>query len=265
MLATGPPQFTLTHRFSNNWELIWALALKELRIRYKRSALGFLWALLNPLLMLVILTVVFSTIVRLSVDKYAVFLISALLPWTFFSQTLSYSTESLIGNGELLKKVRVDKTIFPFAAVVSNLINFLLSLVPLALILVVLRFPFHWTWIYLPVPLVGLVLFTAGCSLFCAAANVFFRDVGHIVQIVLTGWFYLSPVIYSLDFIPERYRLLLRLNPMVYILHGFRLAIYNGRLPSAQSAVLSVAVGSLTFALGYYFFRRVQWRLVYYV
>lgn len=248
-----------------NWELIWALALKELRIRYKRSALGFLWALLNPLLMLVILTVVFSTIARLSVDKYAVFLISALLPWTFFSQTLSYSTESLVGNGELLKKVRVDKTVFPFAAVVSNLINFLLSLVPLALILIVLRFPFHWTWIYLPVPLVGLVLFTTGCSLFCAAANVFFRDVSHIVQIVLMGWFYLSPIIYPLEFIPQRYRLLLRLNPLVYILHGFRLAIYSGQLPSVQSAMLSVGVGLIAAMLGYYFFRRVQWRLVYYV
>lgn len=249
----------------NNWELIWALALKELRIRYKRSALGFLWALLNPLLMLVILTVVFSTIARLSVDKYAVFLISALLPWTFFSQTLSYSTESLVGNGELLKKVQVDKTVFPFAAVISNLINFLLSLVPLALILLALRFPFHWTWIYLPVPLLGLVLFTIGCSLFCAASNVFFRDVGHIVQIVLMGWFYLSPIIYPLEFIPQRYRLVLRLNPLVYILHGFRLAIYNGQLPSAQSAILSVAVGLVAATLGYLFFRRVQWKLVYYV
>src|SRR5205823_9813408 len=110
----------------NNRELIWALALKELRVRYKRSALGFLWALLNPLLMMVILTVVFSTMARLPVEKYAVFLISALLPWTFFAQALSYSVESIVGNGELLKKVKVAKSVFPLAAVISNVLNFLM-------------------------------------------------------------------------------------------------------------------------------------------
>src|SRR5689334_25378959 len=94
-------------------ELIWALALKELRVRYKRSALGFLWALLNPLLMMLILTVVFSKIMRIQINNYAIFLLSTLLPWTFFSQSLSYSVESIVGNAELLKKVQVAKLVFP--------------------------------------------------------------------------------------------------------------------------------------------------------
>src|SRR5262249_22287496 len=98
-------------------ELIWALALKELRVRYKRSALGFLWALLHPLLMMVILTVVFSTVMRIAISHYAVFLISALLPWTFLSQSLAYSVESVVGNGDLLKKVYLAKSVFPIAAV----------------------------------------------------------------------------------------------------------------------------------------------------
>lgn len=164
-------------------ELIWALALKELKIRYKRSALGFLWALLHPALLMVIMTLVFSTIARIAVDHYAVFLISTLLPWTFFSQSLSYSAESVVGNGELLKKVFVAKSVFPVAAILSNLINFLLSLIPLAFLVLLLRFPFHWTWLYLPVPMLGLILFTLGCGFFCAAANVFFRDTSHIIQI----------------------------------------------------------------------------------
>jgi len=255
----------LFREIHENRELIWALALKELRVRYKRSALGFIWALLNPLMMMVILTIVFSTITRIAVDYYPVFLISTLLPWTFFSQALSYSVESIVMNAELLKKIRVAKSVFPLAALIANVINFLLSLAPLVLILAVLRFPFHWTWIYLPVPLLGLFLFTAGCAFFFAAANVFFRDVSHIVQIVLSGWFYLSPVLYSIDFLPAKYKLLLRFNPMLYILNGFRMAIYYGQLPTMQNIGASLALGTITLILGYSVFRRVERSFVVYV
>jgi ABC-type polysaccharide/polyol phosphate export permease len=248
-----------------NRDLIWTLALKELRVRYKRSALGFLWALLNPLLMMAILAIVFSTVMRIPVPRYAIFLMSALLPWTFFSQSLAYSAESIVGNGELLKKVRVAKSVFPTAAVLSNVINFLLSMIPLLVLMVILWFPFHWTWVYLPVPLVSLVLFSLGCSFFFSAANVFFRDMAHIVQVLLSAWFYVSPVIYSLDFVPPRYHLFFRLNPMLYLLNGFRLAIYYGQLPSWQSAAASFGCGLLGLFLGYQFFRRYQDVLVFYV
>lgn len=246
-------------------ELIWALALKELRVRYKRSMLGFFWALLNPLLMMIVLTLVFSQVMRVPVQHYSIFLISALLPWTFFSQALSYSVESIVANGELLKKVYVPKTVFPLAAVLANIINFLLSLIPLVLLLAALRFPFHWTWIYLPVPLLGLMLFTLGFGLFFAAANVFFRDLSHILQILLAAWFYLSPIIYSVEFVPAKYRPLLHLNPLSFTLNGFRMAIYYGQLPTAGSAALSVGVGFVVLMIGYWFFRRVQDSLVLFV
>jgi len=158
----------LIREIRKNRELIWALALKELHVRYKRSALGFLWALLNPLLMMIILTMVFSTVMRVPVHNYPIFLISTLLPWTFFSQSLAYSVESIVSNGDLLKKVYVAKSVFPIAAVISNLINFLLSMIPLVLLLVVFRFPFHRTWFYLLVPFVSLLLFTLGCGFFFA-------------------------------------------------------------------------------------------------
>jgi len=248
-----------------NRELIWTLALKELRVRYKRSALGFLWALLNPLLMMIVLAVVFSTVMRIAVPKYAIFLLSALLPWTFFSQSLAYSVESLVGNADLLKKVRIAKSVFPVAAVLSNIINFLLSMIPLLLLMAILRFPLHWTWVYLPVPMLSLILFTLGCSFFFSIANVFFRDMSHIIQIVLSAWFYFSPVIYALDFVPDRYRFFFRLNPMLYLLNGFRLAIYYGQLPTWQSMSMSIGCGAVSLLLGYAIFRRYQDVLVYYV
>jgi|SRR5256885_115609 len=257
--------FTLVHDLIRHRELIWALALKELRIRYKRSLLGFLWALLNPALLMIILTVVFGSLMRFSIHHYAIFLLSMLLPWTFFAQSLAYSVESVVGNAQLLKKIRVPKFVFPLAAVIANIINFFLSLIPLALLIVLLRFPLHWTWLYLPVPMLGLFLFTLGASFFFAAANVFYRDVSHIIQIILSAWFYVSPIIYSLDFIPAKHRWLFRLNPMLYVLNGFRLSIYYGLLPSPQSVFMSVACGLVALMIGFAVFRRYEDLFVFYV
>ena len=246
-------------------ELIWALALKDLKIRYKNSALGFLWALLNPALIMIVLTMVFSTIMRLSIPHYAVFLLSVLLPWTFFTQSLSYATESIVGNADLIKKVKVSKLIFPVAAVVSNMINLLLSLIPLALIVLAVGQPFHWTWIYLPVPLIALTIFTMGATFFFAAANVYYRDVAHILQIVIQAWFYLTPIIYPLSLFPSHYQWLFKLNPMIYVLNGFRLSVYYGQLPELQSIIASFVCAFIALIIGFAVFRKYQDDFVYYV
>jgi lipopolysaccharide transport system permease protein len=246
-------------------ELIWALAIKELKIRYKRSVLGFMWALLNPALLMVVMTLVFSTIMRLNIPHYAIFLLSVLLPWTFFSQALSYSVESIVGNGDLIKKVAIPKLVFPMSALVSNLINLLLSLIPLAILVPVLRHPFYWTWIYLPVPLLALALFTLGASFFFAVANVFYRDVAHILQIVLSAWFYVTPIIYPLDLIPAGYRWIFKCNPIIYVINGFRLSVYYGQLPKAPSIIASFVCGLISLVIGYSIFRRYQDTFVFYV
>jgi ABC-2 type transport system permease protein len=255
----------LLHDIQVHHELIWVLALKELRVRYKRSTLGFLWALLNPLLMMVILSVVFATLIGTQISHYSVFLLSTLLPWTFFSQALSYATDSIVGNGDLLKKVRVAKSVFPMAAVLSNVINFFLSLIPLIVLLPFLHFPFLWTWIYLPIPFLGLTLLALGFSFFFAMANVFFRDVAHILQILLSAWFYMSPIIYPLNLTPQRYRLLFRMNPVLYALNGFRLAIYYGLIPTPQSVAMTLGCGLVSVYIGHRIFRRYQDSLVFYV
>ena len=247
------------------WELIWALALKDLKIRYKRSVLGFMWALLNPALLMVVLTVVFSTIMRFAIPHYAIFLLSVLLPWTFFSQSLSYAVEAIVTNGDLIKKVAVPKMVFPMAALVSNIINLLLSLIPLAILVPLLRHPFYWTWLYLPVPLMALAIFTLGMTFFFAVANVFYRDVAHILQIVLSAWFYLTPIIYPLDMIPSKYRWFFKLNPMVYVVNGFRLAVYYGQLPRISSIAASFACALVSLSIGYAIFRRYQDTFVFYV
>lgn len=246
-------------------ELIWALALKELKIRYKRSVLGFMWALLNPALLMVVLTLVFSSIMRFPIPHYSIFLLSVLLPWTFFSQALSYAVEAIVSNGDLIKKVQVPKLVFPMAAIVSNMINLLLSLIPLALLVPIMQHPFHWTWIYLPVPLLALTIFTMGATFFFAAANVYYRDVAHILQVVLSAWFYVTPIIYPLDFIPAKYQWIFKLNPLIYVINGFRLSVYYGQLPKAPSITASFVCAFISLIIGYTIFRKHQDKFVFYV
>src|SRR5664279_871570 len=248
-----------------NWALIWALALKELKLRYKRSVLGFLWALLNPALTMLVLTLVFSTILRFGIPHYSIFLLSVLLPWTFFSQSLSYAVESIVGNGELIKKISVPKLVFPVAAVVSNVINLLLSFIPLALLVLGMRHPFYRTWLYLPIPILTLIIFTLGMTFFFAAANVYYRDVAHIVQVVLSAWFYLTPIIYALDFIPPNRQWLFKLNPIIYVINGFRLAVYYGKLPKWQSVAASFVCAFVALIIGFGIFHKYQDEFVFYV
>jgi ABC-type polysaccharide/polyol phosphate export permease len=248
-------------------ELIWALALKELKIRYKRSVLGFLWALLNPLLYMLVLTFVFSQLMAAATSPihYGVFVLCAILPWTFFSQSLSYAAESIVGNADLIKKVRVAKLVFPVAAVVSNMINFLLSLIPLALIVLAMGHPFYWTWLYLPVPLLALTIFTLGATFFFAAANVYYRDISHILQIVLQVVFYVTPILYSQAMFPQKYRFVLKLNPMSYMINGFRLGVYDGQLPTWESIFASFFCAFVMLYIGFKLFRKYQNDFVFYV
>lgn len=253
--------FRDTYRYR---ELIWELALKDLKIRYKRSFLGFLWALLNPLLQMTVLALVFRTVMRIPIPHYAVFLISVLMPWTFFAQSLSYAADSIVGNADLIKKVRVPKSVFPVAALASNMINFLLSLISLVFIVLVVRHPFYLTWLYLPVPLLALTLFTLGATFFFAALNVYYRDVSHILQILLQVWMYATPIIYPIE-IFGKYQWIFKLNPIIYALNGFRMGVYAGHLPSLSSIMASFVCGSVALVIGYAIFRKTQEQFVYYV
>lgn len=248
-----------------NRQLIWALALKELKLRYKRSLLGFLWALLNPMLLMLVLAVVFTTVMPITLPHYAIFLLSVLLPWTFFAQSLSYAAESIVGNGDLIKKVAVTKAVFPIAAVVSNMINLLLSMIPLVLIVLAMRHPFYWTWLFLPVPLAALTIFTLGATFFFATANVYYRDVAHIIQVLLNVLFYLTPIIYAIDSIPHRYQWLFKLNPLIFALNQFRLSVYYGKLPAMRSILASFICGFLALIIGFTIFRRHQDEFVFHV
>jgi ABC-type polysaccharide/polyol phosphate export permease len=135
----------------------------------------------------------------------------------------------------------------------------------MVLIVLVMRHPFHLTWLYLPVPLLALTIFTVGATFFFATANVYYRDVAHILQVILQVWFYVTPILYEVSLFPPQYRWIFKLNPLIFVMNGFRLSIYYGKLPQAQSIIASFVCAFLALFIGFAFFRRYQHQFVYYV
>ena len=188
-----------------------------------------------------------------------------LLPWTFFSQSLSYAVEAIVTNGDLIKKVAVPKMVFPMAALVSNLINLLLSLIPLALLVPICGTRSTGRGFICPCRCWRWPSSRLGMTFFFAAANVYYRDVSHILQMVLSAWFYVTPIIYPLDTIPAKYQWIFKLNPIIYVINGFRLAVYYGQLPKAPSILASFVCAFVSLFIGFSHIPQIPGNFVFYV
>ncbi|MFL5399330.1 MAG: ABC transporter permease [Myxococcales bacterium] len=246
-------------------QLVLLLVSRELKVRYKRSFLGVLWTMLNPLLLMVVYAVVFTTIMPAALPNFAVFLLAGLLPWIYFSTALLQGLMSVLVNQELVRKVRVPQAVFPVSVVGSNLVNLALSLVPLFAMMLALRQPFTAALLFLPVGILVLTLFTAGATLFLASATVFFRDVRHLTEVLLQVLLYLSPILYDVSQLAVRdswwfrlFRLELRLNPMTYLIPLFRDPVYYGRVPSLSVVGIACGCAVSTLVFGYALFVRLE-------
>ena len=246
-------------------ELARTLVGKELKLRYRRSVLGFAWTMLNPLLTMLILSAVFSHVMRVQVERFPVFVLSALLPWNFFAQSASGGAFSIIHNESLLKNIRVPRAIFPIALVTSHLVNVVLALVPLALVMLWQGAPFRPALVMLPWALIAIWLFTVGVTLALAAGTVFFRDLGQIVEVSLTALFYVTPVIYPIDLLPASIRNLFLLNPLVHLVTPFREVVHTGTFPSVESWLLAGGLGAGAFLAGLTIFRRREHLFLHYL
>jgi len=253
-------------------QLVAMLVVRELKVRYKRSVLGLLWTMLNPLLLMVVYTVVFATIMRTAERNFAIFVLSGLLPWLFFSVSLVQGLNSIIANQELIRKIRIPQAVFPLSVVGSNLVNFTLSLLPLLLLMAVLRQPISPALLFLPLAMLILAIFTTGATLLLATFTVFFRDVRHLTEVLLQMLLYLSPVFYDLQVLPQRdvwwfraLQLVLRLNPLSYLFALVRDPIFYGRLPAAQVVGVAIAAAALLLVIGFAVFQRLSPRHIHYL
>jgi ABC-type polysaccharide/polyol phosphate export permease len=237
-------------------DLLRMLVSNSIKTRYKRSALGVVWTLLNPLLNTVVLTIAFSQLLRFNVKNYAVYLLTGLLVWNFFSQTTIHAMNTLVWGSSLIKRIYVPRTIFAVSVLGNGLVNFGLSLIPLALIMFVMRLNFSLTLLLIPVALLLLAMFTLGVTLVISTLAVFFVDVIDMYGILISAWFYITPIIYPIEIVPENFAFLLRLNPMYYLVSLFRSLIFDGVMPTPEFWLISIGLALSTLLLGWWVFTK---------
>ncbi len=237
--------------------LIYQLVRRDILTRYKRSVLGIAWTMLNPLGMMVVLTVAFSQIFRFDVPNYPVYILSGLVVWNYFSQTTTAAIASFVWGGGLLKRIYIPRSTFVLSSVGTGLVNLLLALIPLLIIMLFTGSPVRWTILFLPVPILLLLLFELGLGLIISTAAIYFPDVAEMYQIILTAWMYLTPVIYPDSILPENARFWLQLlNPMFRLVQIFRLPLYDGRIPTWTELWPAIVISLIMLIIGWLVFTR---------
>lgn len=235
-------------------DLIFQLVRRDIVARYKRSLLGIAWTMIQPLGMMLVLTIVFSQLFG-SVDGYAAYLLSGLVAWTFFAQTTTAAIYQSVWGGALMRRIYIPHTAFSVASVGTGVVNLTLSLIPLLAILLIVQRPITWAILFIPIPIILLTAFALGVGLLLSSLAVRFPDISEMYQIVIQAWMYLTPIMYPSDIIPEAYRAwLLYLNPMYYLILMFRVPIYDGVLPSVPLSLIATGISLLTLVIGWIYF-----------
>lgn len=249
----------------NYKDLLWNLVARDLTVRYKRSVLGFLWTMLNPIINTIVFTVIFSTIFRFEVKDFIIYFLSGYQLWNFFAQSTNVASRCILANGPLFKKIYIPKSIFVLSSVLSGLINFMFTLIPLLALIFIIGRGFQLSMLFLPIALLMTIIFTIGISLIISACSVFFIDIVEIYSVILMPWMYFTPIIYPVDIVPPKYLPFLKLNPMYYLVECFRLPIYMGQLPGPQLILGAVLVSVGALLIGYWVFSKLEDEFVYYI
>lgn len=239
-------------------QLLWMWTLREVKIRYKQSFLGAAWAVLQPLSLTLIFTVVFSYFARVPTDgvPYPIFAYTALLPWTLFATAISFAAPSLITNMNLVTKIYFPKEILPLATIGAALLDFLVATLVFAGMLLFYRIPLTIMVFWVPVLIVIQIGLMVGVGLLVSGVNVFYRDIRFVVPLALQLWMYASPVIYPVTLVPQRFRFLYMLNPMAGLIASYRRVILEGRPPVGAELGLAAGVSVLLCLVGYVYFKR---------
>jgi ABC-2 type transport system permease protein len=246
-------------------ELLRNLVAKDIKIRYKRSVLGFFWVMLHPLLMMTILSMVFSGIFKMPGKNYSVYILSGFIIWNLFSQSTSTSMLSFTGNRDLIKKIYLPKSIFPLSVSLSALIHFVFALIPLLLIMFISGTSISPRIFMLPVILLSVMLFCYGISLIVATATVFFHDTKYIYDVLLIAVMYMTPIFYPESIIPVRYAFIIHLNPLFYFLSAFRGAVYMDGQNVPEKLFYGAIFSLLIFIAGWLFYNRFKDRIIYHL
>jgi len=248
----------------NSWNLIYLrdllreLIVRDFKLRYKRSVLGIVWSLLNPLMQLLVLSLIFRIVLPLDIPNYNTFLFTGLLVWTWFQTSLFTATGAIVDNRELIHRPGFPAGILPVVTVATNFIHFLLALPILLAFLLISDIPLRTAVLALPFLFAIQFLFTLSLVYFIAPIHVRFRDTQYLLGIVLLLGFYLSPIFYEASVIPQEYQLLYRLNPMVTLIEAYRSILMEGKFPGILNLLLISLASIILLLTGYGIFRRAQ-------
>jgi ABC-2 type transport system permease protein len=212
-------------------EMLRNLVSKEIRARYKASVLGFLWTFVNPLLTLIVYSFVFSIVLKQTIKNYSMFLFVALLPWNYIAMSITQGTTSLVQNVSLVKKIYFPRAILPLSLVLANMVNYLLGLIILIPALAIFHIRFTDALVAFPVVLAIETLLVTSLTLLVAVGTVYFRDLEHIIGIFVMLWFFMTPIVYSIDTIPTKLRNIFNFNPASPIIEAYRAIFFYGRWP----------------------------------
>jgi len=239
------------------------LVSQQLILRYRRTALGYLWTLINPVLMMSIMATVFSVLFKTDLKTFAVFLFAGMIPWSFFNSMVTQSSTSLINNEGLIKKIYLRKIIFPLSLAFALLIDSMLSFLALFVIIIAIGGSVSWAIMFIPVAYILLFFFSVGIGLVISVATVFFRDLQHLIVIAMQGLFFLTPVLYKHDALAGKVAWLVGLNPVVPFIELFRSPLYLATLPSANVVVRAAIISLSAIGIGLFVFLRHEKEIVF--
>lgn len=232
---------------------------KELRGRYKSSILGFLWTFINPLCQIIIYTIVFSNIFRMNVDKYYIFLTVVMIPWVFFTASMTGGSICVVNQQDLVKKIYFPREVLPISFVTSCFVNMLLSFVVVFGMLLVTGWGVSLRAIvYLPLVMLVEYILCLGLTMIISACTVYVRDLEHIMGVLMMAWIYLTPVMYEITYVPERLRPIFMVNPMTPVAIAYREILYYKQVPEVSNLVMSVCVGVVSLVVGSVIFAKLQ-------
>ena len=236
------------------------LVKQDINGRYKGSFFGFLWTLLNPLLMLFVYSLVFQFIFKTGIEHYSIYLFICLMPWNAFANSIANGTTCVSNNASILKKVYFPREILPLSVVISNTIQYFFSAVIIFIALLVSGVGISWFALFLPLIVLIQAIFSLGVIFMLSAANVYVRDVQYIMNPVMMIWMYACPILYSISMVPERFIKLYRLNPMVSIMEGYQSILYSKTWPDFGSLGIVILVSIVFLVIGYLIFNKLQRR-----
>lgn len=243
-------------------EILRSLIIKNLKGRYIGSRLGLGWSILNPILLALVISFVFTNIFRTGKPNFTCFVLSGMVPWFFFSSSVNESASSVLGNSSLLNQFSIPREMFPLAQVCSNFIIFLAGLGILLPFFVMSNPHIFVTLIYLPLLLIAYFVFTLGLSLITASTNILFRDLTHILNIGLMLWMWVTPIFYSIESIPPSYSRFAFLNPVTPFIYMFHAVLYDNRVSTGPYFLWSFIAAFVSFFSGYLIFLRLEYRFI---